>query len=282
MKKYLLILLLAIFIIPSIAFASWWNPLSWSIWNIFRPTPHAQVQIATTITPTTVATTTEKADTKVVSTKKPVVDSTQKVSQPNIKQPSVAVSSQPIPTPAPSCTQDTWSCSDWLTCSSSGSQTRSCSKIFDCPSVVTQSPAISQGCTPPAPIQQNPESSDLINYQLNENQIQYIITPLSFSEDSNAPINARIKILTSDFDYTKIKSIYYNFHNYKTDGDFSLSKGIFDGDWDTANREFAFSMTLDWSLLRNSKLISIDYTIKDQNILYSIPITNGAQLTITP
>src|ERR1035437_9042679 len=29
MKKYLLVLLLRVFIIPSILFASWWNPLSW-------------------------------------------------------------------------------------------------------------------------------------------------------------------------------------------------------------------------------------------------------------
>jgi hypothetical protein len=139
-------------IIPNLAFASWWNPLSWSMWNIFRPTPHVQqVQIATTTIPTAITTTTEKVDAKVVSTKKLVVDSTQKVSQPNIKQPSVAVPSQPISTLAPSCTQDTWSCSDWLACSSSGSQTRSCSKTFECPSVVTQSPITSQSCTPPAP-----------------------------------------------------------------------------------------------------------------------------------
>jgi len=31
MKKYLLVLLLTIFIIPSIALASWWNPFSWKI-----------------------------------------------------------------------------------------------------------------------------------------------------------------------------------------------------------------------------------------------------------
>ncbi len=142
---------ISIFIVPQIVLAAWWNPLSWSIWNIFRPTPHVQqVQIATTI-PTTINTNTEKADTKVVFTQKPVVDSTQKVSQPNIKQPSVTVPSQPIPTPAPSCTQDTWSCSDWASCSSSGFQTRSCTKTSECSSVVTLSPNTSQSCTPPPP-----------------------------------------------------------------------------------------------------------------------------------
>lgn len=36
MKKYLLVLLLAIFIIPSIAFASWWNPFSWNWFGWFN------------------------------------------------------------------------------------------------------------------------------------------------------------------------------------------------------------------------------------------------------
>ena len=38
MKKYLLVLLLVIFIIPSIAFASWWNPFSWSWFGLFHNT----------------------------------------------------------------------------------------------------------------------------------------------------------------------------------------------------------------------------------------------------
>ena len=33
MKKYLITLLLAIFIIPSMAFASWWNPFTWKVFN---------------------------------------------------------------------------------------------------------------------------------------------------------------------------------------------------------------------------------------------------------
>lgn len=45
MKK-LSILILIVFIIPQITFASWWNPISWRVWNIFKPTPKIQqVQI---------------------------------------------------------------------------------------------------------------------------------------------------------------------------------------------------------------------------------------------
>ena len=34
MKKHLSVLVLATFIVPSVAFASWWNPASWSVWNL--------------------------------------------------------------------------------------------------------------------------------------------------------------------------------------------------------------------------------------------------------
>jgi hypothetical protein len=52
-KKIFVVLSISFLIVPQIALAAWWNPLSWSVWNIFKPTPKAQqVQIATT-TPTT-------------------------------------------------------------------------------------------------------------------------------------------------------------------------------------------------------------------------------------
>lgn len=45
---------LAVFIVPQIALAAWWNPLSWSIWDIFKTNTHQEIQVATT-TPTTPA-----------------------------------------------------------------------------------------------------------------------------------------------------------------------------------------------------------------------------------
>lgn len=61
-KQAFVVLAVSIFIVPQIALAAWWNPLSWSVWNFFKPTPHAQVQIATTTTAasTVPATTTTK------------------------------------------------------------------------------------------------------------------------------------------------------------------------------------------------------------------------------
>lgn len=51
MKKYLLILFLIVFIIPSIAFASWWNPFSWfNSWTFHKTEtiPQEQVEIQKT------------------------------------------------------------------------------------------------------------------------------------------------------------------------------------------------------------------------------------------
>ncbi len=52
------------------------------------------------------------------------------------------------PSTSPTCTADTWTCTAWNACSTSGSQTRSCSMTTDCAGVVTPSPATSQSCTP--------------------------------------------------------------------------------------------------------------------------------------
>ncbi|MFA5838631.1 MAG: hypothetical protein WC849_01695 [Candidatus Paceibacterota bacterium] len=60
--KTLGIILVGILIIPQITFASWWNPLSWNIWKIFKSEPKTE---QTQIRKTTQATST----TKTVNTK---------------------------------------------------------------------------------------------------------------------------------------------------------------------------------------------------------------------
>ena len=101
--------MVSIFIVPQVAFAAWWNPLSWSVWNIFKPTPKVQqVQIATTTPTTPTATTTRKAETNtkqdtpkdnkdslISSLKKQVADLTQKVSQPKVETPKTSVITLP-------------------------------------------------------------------------------------------------------------------------------------------------------------------------------------------
>ncbi len=66
------------------------------------------------------------------------------------------------PTLAPSCTEDTWSCGDWNSCSPSGIQTRSCRRTFHCPDVETAPPATSRSCTPPE-ISPQPNQGENIN-----------------------------------------------------------------------------------------------------------------------
>src|SRR3989344_1391627 len=105
----LIILVVVALVIPQVAFAAWWNPLSWSVWNVFRPAPKVQqVQIATTAPATPTATTTRKAETNtkqdtpkdnkdwlINSLKKQVADLTQKVSQPRVEPPKTSVITLP-------------------------------------------------------------------------------------------------------------------------------------------------------------------------------------------
>jgi len=57
------------------------------------------------------------------------------------------------------CTSNSWSCENWSSCSSNGSQTRTCSKISNCEGG-TQSPVTTQSCTyssPSLPAVPNPK-----------------------------------------------------------------------------------------------------------------------------
>lgn len=54
------------------------------------------------------------------------------------------------PTPPPPCDADTWTCTDWSTCSDAGVQTRSCQITGDCLSIESPQPQEIQTCTPPS------------------------------------------------------------------------------------------------------------------------------------
>lgn len=49
----------------------------------------------------------------------------------------------------PSCSEDTWICTEWSECSSQGEQKRACQISFDCPGFDTLKPQEVQTCTPP-------------------------------------------------------------------------------------------------------------------------------------
>lgn len=49
------------------------------------------------------------------------------------------------------CTADEWTCTDWSTCSTSGTRTRTCTLTLDCPGFDNPKPAEQESCTPPVP-----------------------------------------------------------------------------------------------------------------------------------
>ncbi|MBI2985007.1 MAG: hypothetical protein HYY50_05295 [Candidatus Kerfeldbacteria bacterium] len=69
----------------------------------------------------------------------------------------------------PSCSADTWSCSDWGSCSNTGIQTRTCSLTYDCGSATTPRPAVEQRCTPPASPRQTTNQATTNANQQNTN-----------------------------------------------------------------------------------------------------------------
>src|ERR1035437_10190450 len=103
MKKYLLIIV-ALSIVPSVTFASWWNPLTWNIFSLHQTNPQAQIINATTSsdqTITDIATTTATTTISIATTTEVVVATT---STPKIKIPAKKVVKKftpPAKTPTP-------------------------------------------------------------------------------------------------------------------------------------------------------------------------------------
>ncbi len=72
----------------------------------------------------------------------------------------------------PMCSEDVWVCTDWSSCSASGSESRKCSISFDCTVVDTPKPDEMRACTPPPPPPPPPP---------------IVSTPPSVSEEKSAP-----------------------------------------------------------------------------------------------
>ena len=76
MKKYLSIFTVATLIVPSVAFASWWNPTSWSVFSfIFQPTPQEQMVIVATPSSQNIVSSSSVTDTITTTTSlsKPII-----------------------------------------------------------------------------------------------------------------------------------------------------------------------------------------------------------------
>jgi len=85
-SKVFIVIVLALFLAPSVTFAAWYNPFTWSIWSIFKKSEPAVVQVETkevnTSTPSVSTSTETKKDVAPVENKKAVVTSTPAPVQP--------------------------------------------------------------------------------------------------------------------------------------------------------------------------------------------------------
>jgi hypothetical protein len=164
--KYLFVLLLVCFIVPQIAFASWWNPLSWNVWNYIFPKHITVQQIKPTTqiapdnslkTETTDNSNNQTEEVAKTSASKPLSNNqaAQTQPQPSKKVQTPATNSTPNQnntTPPPQITQNTtpsactpdWQCSSWDACSGS-LQKRICVDVKNCGSTADK-PAIMKDC----------------------------------------------------------------------------------------------------------------------------------------
>ena len=80
-KNLFAVAIMIVFVVPQIALAAWWNPLSWNIWSGFKTTSHSEIQVATTTPTTPTATSAKKtnvnANVKATTNAKTSVESTQ-------------------------------------------------------------------------------------------------------------------------------------------------------------------------------------------------------------
>jgi hypothetical protein len=97
MKKYLPIVATLLLIIPSVAFASWWNPISWNWSALFNSPSSLQVQTQVqTVSTTTLPTTSSSTQTSVIATTSINIVAT---STPPASQPVKKVIQKVFPTP---------------------------------------------------------------------------------------------------------------------------------------------------------------------------------------
>ncbi len=99
MKKYLQLLLLTILIVPSVTFASWWNPFTWSIFHWRQTLPPVVQQVPTSTTTENVQT--DNTETEISSLKKEIEDLKAKDNQPRPATPIVKSIVKNTPTTAP-------------------------------------------------------------------------------------------------------------------------------------------------------------------------------------
>jgi len=119
------------------------------------------------------------------------------------------------------------------------------------------------------------------SFQLNEQDIEYSISPKEIQISTYTDFVCRLKIVKPNFDYSRIKGIYFNFYNEKDDIYNSFSAGVGSSGWENNKEEFTFPINVIYNKPGVWKLLSIRYDIKYSNTTYSLPISNGIELVVS-
>ncbi len=138
--KYLFVILFVCFIVPQIAFASWWNPFSWNIWsNVFSVfNKPKDTSVVSQVVSKTDPTITEVVFKKTETEQKKTEDNTKPINQ----TPSQTLA--PInPVSKIKCNPN-WQCGNWSNCLNS-QQTRVCVDSSSCGDT-NKKPATTQSC----------------------------------------------------------------------------------------------------------------------------------------
>ena len=138
--KLLLVVLAISFIVPQIAMAAWWNPLSWNVWHIFTKTQPVKTEIPSSST--------SACDPNwQCETWSTCARSLQTRNCVDANSCGVSTNKPPV---AQSCTTactPNWKCGSWGTCLNS-LQTRTCTDSSGC-GINSGKPALSQSCSTP-------------------------------------------------------------------------------------------------------------------------------------
>lgn len=189
------------------------------------------------------------------------------------------------------CTQDTWQCGSWGTCSPQGIQTRDCSKTFDCSSIETSSPATSQYCVAPnQPKQQTPtEDLGIVNQNSIIKSTVKLICPVNSttaSQGSGTVIDSQGTILTNKHVIEGTQGCLVGFINNYSDEPYFGEREIADiykisSDSDIAILKMRNTSNINLPFINISNNNSNLLGLGDKITTYGYPASFGTTITYT-
>ncbi len=286
LKSFVIILLLTILIIPSVASASWWNPFSWSIWNIFKVQniiPSGSQTPIITSNPY-LNSSKESRGSTAPNTSKTTKDSISKNSQPT--KPIVPAStpiSVPIPPPPPSTPTLTPEQQQFQTNQQIQQQIEQ--QLQQESQDILENQNLNPVPTPtPTPVL-TPAPVPASVSALTENDIIYDFNPKTVSigyHPSTDTVTFSLKINRPDFDASKIDAMYWNFYDANKNIQVSFSGSA----QHSSTNEATLLFTINYNSSFDFQLKDIKYQINSRgeypvkSDIETINITNGQHLVV--